>query len=238
MRCAMTWPLRVEIQIRFSGRSRSPRGTSGRSSVTSTGGGVVVKHVGRDEASDVAGTSPRQPPLRGDQGAARRRAGVVMSTDPAEIVAGILERAGLPPDAVVLADAAPETKPPTEGPQVVGRALDLAVRPACTGGGGHRVRAVRGGGHRSLARRRGQGNARGHWARVPVESLDRRAKVSVSARCHGERVEVGSVTHGGPCGVPTCPGPVQPARRTSSTRPAGVSSTVIGTRGSESAPAQ
>lgn len=39
-------------------------------------------------------------------------------------------------------------------------------------------------------------NALGRWARVPVEALNRRLKVSVSARWRGERVWIGPVTAG------------------------------------------
>lgn len=42
-----------------------------------------------------------------------------MSDEPAEIVARVLERAGLAPGAVVLADAAPDAPPPPEGPWTV-----------------------------------------------------------------------------------------------------------------------
>lgn len=45
-----------------------------------------------------------------------------MTDDPAQIIARILERAGLPPDAVMLVDAAPDAKPPQEGPWLVVRA--------------------------------------------------------------------------------------------------------------------
>jgi hypothetical protein len=45
-----------------------------------------------------------------------------VTDDPARIIAAILERAGLPPDAVVLADAGPDAKPPPEGPWLVVRA--------------------------------------------------------------------------------------------------------------------
>lgn len=50
------------------------------------------------------------------------RTGDAGNGDPAEIVAGILERAALPPGSVVVADAAPDAKPPPDGPWAVVRA--------------------------------------------------------------------------------------------------------------------